>query len=242
MIDQRLKTIIISRIDMLVEGQGSKLRKEIERLTADAASSGFPSMAGHTQDQIRELYERYFYNLTLLIIQELRDVLLKAKPMPSQDLSIELMNILSSYASTTDSDRLFSEIDLIMRELDYTENKDQRTTIYNINSNRGIVQTGDTSKVKIININNSDRDELYKILDLMANILSKADDFKNHKIDEVNEVLDEVKDEISKNNPNRMRLSSLLIGFATTVQSIASVKPAYEALKAAALHIGIDLP
>lgn len=263
--DQSLINIIINRISVLKDKESAALRREIDRLKSDAASRGFPSMPGHTQDQIKELYERCHSNLPLLIIQEMRDVLLKTKASPSQELSRELKDLLSSYALSANGlkdslryegissaladtvmisqpNRFFPEIDLIMSELEILEKGDQVTTIYNINSSGGIVQTGDGSEAKIFNINNSDRDEILKILDLMANTLAIADDFKSHKKEEVKEILEEVKNEIGKYSPNRMRLTSLLYGFAMTVQSIASVKPAYEALKATALHIGINLP
>jgi len=175
--DESLKNIIINRIGVVKDEESSALRREIDSLKSDAASRGFSSMPGHTQAQIAELFKRYFFsNLPRLIIREMRDVLLKAKPKPSQELSKELKDLIygscaissngflnylqledidhtiaeAETAVISSSSRFFSEIDLIMNELENFERGEgmtskSYTTNYNINAPGGIVQTGNHS-------------------------------------------------------------------------------------------------
>ena len=269
MIDQELKDIVIYLKGIIVDEQSAKLMREIDRLKSDAAARGFSSMPGHTQAQIKEFSERYYSDLPRLIIQGMRDALLKYKPKPSLELSKYLKDIISSYSISRNKlieylrfqnidsaigetvmisppSRFFPEIDLIMRELKDHEKTDKMgsesdITTYNITAPGGIVQTGNNAMADNIVLNNDNKQELYKAIDIILNAMSNANDFHSCAI-KTKEMICEVRSEVEKAKPNGIRLRSLLFGIATGIQSLASMKPAYEALKAAALHIGINLP
>lgn len=270
MIDQELKDIIIYRIGIIVDEQSDRLMREIDRLRADAASRGFPAMPGDTQWQIKERHERYYSDLPRLIIQEMRDVLLKAKIKLSPELSKELKDIISSHLTNfkelreslrfknidsaitetviiSPPSRFFPEIDLIMKELEHLEKgeamgSESNITTYNIKATGGIVQTGNNAMTEIVIINKDNKQELCKAIDIILNAMPYANDFHSSTKEETKEMIYEVKAEVEKPKPNGIKLRSLLFGIGTTVQSLASMKPAYEALKTAASAIGIHLP
>jgi hypothetical protein len=142
--------------------------------------------------------------------------------------------------------KINNEIDLlILRLYSSSEKKSvpiQKQTIYNINSQGGIVQTGNESKAVSISITSINKKEIIKSLDLISKSIKMAHDIEANIKDETKEVIEELKLEIEKQKPNGMKVSSLLFGLATAIQTIASIKPFYDALKAAILPLGIHLP
>ena len=56
------------------------------------------------------------------------------------------------------------------------------------------------------------------------------------------EVVDDCSKEVTKHTPNRTRFTGMLSGLATTIQTTASLAPAYSAFKSAAALAGITLP
>lgn len=269
MIDQEIKDMIIYRKGIIVDEQSGRLMRGIDRLKSDAALRGFSSMPGQIQCEIKELYERFYSNLPRLIIQEMRDVLLKANPKPSQELSRYLKDIISSCSINRNDlmesllfqgidsaiadtiiinppSRFFPEIDLIIKEIENNEREERvkhesSTTIGNINATNVIVQTGNNTKASIV-INKDNKQELCEAIDILLNAISNAKDFHSGAKEETKELILEMKSEVEKPKPNGIKLKSLLFGIATAIQSLASIKPAYEALKTAASVIGISLP
>jgi hypothetical protein len=59
---------------------------------------------------------------------------------------------------------------------------------------------------------------------------------------EVSELLTEARSETTKPEPNVLRLQGVLTVLATSIQTIASVRPAYEAMKGALALLGISMP
>ncbi len=258
---------------MLKDEESAALRREIDRLKSDAASSGFPSMPGYTQAQIAELFIRYFSNLPGLIIQEMRHVLLKAKAQPSQELSRYLKDMISlscaispnglqNYLKLEGIDSeiaeagtalisspgiLFPEIDLIMYELENIERGDvmkskSHTATYNINAPGGIVQTGDQSIANLLKINQNHKDDIVTALNNLEIAVNNLAELQNNSREEVIDLIKESVSEVSKTQPNKTRLKSFLNGITSTIQTCASLKPAYDALKTVLLPIGINLP
>jgi hypothetical protein len=56
------------------------------------------------------------------------------------------------------------------------------------------------------------------------------------------EVAEDAEKELNKEQPNKLRLSSLLGGLATGIQTAGSLGPAYHVFKTAAAAVGIQLP
>jgi hypothetical protein len=270
MIDQALKDIIINRIGIIIDEQSNKLMKENDRLGADAASRGFPSKPGDTQAQIKELYERHYSDLPRLIIQGMRDVLLKSKPKPSPELSKYLKDIVSSHSINLNNfrdtlrfqnidsaiaetviisppSRFFPEIDLIIKELENLKKGDRmgsesNITTLHINAPGVIVQTGDHSTAKLITINQTNMDDIIKALDSLRIEINNVADVQGYSKGEVINLIEESKIELSKAQPNSTRLKSFLSDIALVIQTSASLKPAYDVLKTVLLPIGITLP
>lgn len=59
---------------------------------------------------------------------------------------------------------------------------------------------------------------------------------------ELVEVVNDCRAEIEKPNPNRMKFTGMLSGLATGIQTVASIKGAWEVFKGAAAVAGIVLP
>lgn len=76
----------------------------------------------------------------------------------------------------------------------------------------------------------------------MREQIQRSDDIDGSQKDELVEVTQECETELGKAKPNRTLLLGLLSVLGGTVQSIAALQPAYVAVKAAALAIGITLP
>lgn len=270
MIDQALKDIIINRIGIIADEQSDRLRRECGRLRADAARRGFPPMPGATQCQIKERHERYYSDLPRLIVQAMRDVLLKAKPKPSPELSKYLKDIISSYSinlkefreslrfENIDSaiaetviisppSRFFPEIDLIISELENLQKGDEmgsesNITTFHINAPGVIVQTGDHSTAKLITINQNNKNDIIKALDSLRIEINNVADVQGYSKEEVINLIEESNIELSKAQPNSTRLKSFLNGIALVIKTSEILKPAYDVLKTVLLPIGITLP
>lgn len=270
MIDQELKDIIIYWKGIIVDEQSGRLMRGIARLRDDAAERGCPLMPGDTQARITELYKEYYSNLPRLIIKEMRDVLLKAKPKPSPELSRYLKDIISSCSinlkdfreslryQNIDSaiaetviisppSRFFPEIDLIMKELEYLEKGEgmgskSNITTFHINAPGGIVQTGGHSTAKLITINQNNKNDIIKALDSLRIEINNVADVQGYSKEEVINLIEESKIELSKAQPNSTRLKSFLNGIALVIKTSEILKPAYDVLKTVLLPIGITLP
>jgi hypothetical protein len=110
-------------------------------------------------------------------------------------------------------------------------------------SSVGAIQTGLGATANIVmNIGPQEREELARALDTVKESLSKVETVPADQIADVVELVDEAKTEIGKPKPNTLRLRSALSTIATAIQTIGSLQPAYQALKAALLPLGIMLP
>lgn len=69
-----------------------------------------------------------------------------------------------------------------------------------------------------------------------------ATDIPGRDKGELLEVLEDVHSEAQKDNPNSLKLKSLLATAATSISNVASLNSAYQSLKAVASLVGISLP
>jgi len=63
-----------------------------------------------------------------------------------------------------------------------------------------------------------------------------------HPKEDIVELVDEGELETRKSKPNNSRLLSIFMTVATAIQAVGSLKPAYDALKAALIAFGVQLP
>ncbi len=139
-----------------------------------------------------------------------------------------------------------TEIDLFVHSLKKTsenENTKEGPLVFNIYSPIGSIQTGNNATANIVQRLDSDiHEKLVQALDQIAREIISIDDKLPSPKNEIIEIIQEGQQELSKPNPNITRLKSILPTVGSTIQTIASMKPAYETLKQALSFLGIDLP
>ena len=114
---------------------------------------------------------------------------------------------------------------------------------YNFYGTVGTVQTGASSQANVVqNIGASDQDALLKALELTDTALRNAAHLGERQQNELLEIVAECKAELGSKSPNNTKLLTMFGVLATSVQAVASAQPAYHALKAALLPLGVTLP
>ena len=139
-----------------------------------------------------------------------------------------------------------TEIDLFVHSLKKKEEmreKETASTTFNIYSPIGAIQTGDSSIANITqNIDTEVREQLVNILEEISSILTEENVILPYPKGEIIEIIQEGQIELKKEPPNITKLMGMLLTVGTAIQTIASIKPAYEALKQALTFLGISLP
>ena len=117
------------------------------------------------------------------------------------------------------------------------------TSNYHFYGNVGAVQTGPGAEANVVqNLGTEDRAALEQALSLAREAISVAETISRGKREELLEIVDEATSELSKEKPNNTKLQTVFSTIATTIQSLASAQPAYQALKGALIPLGIILP
>ena len=141
-----------------------------------------------------------------------------------------------------------AEIDLfvlsLLRQTEAREGKTESSgQIFNFYSPIGAIQTGPSATANVVmNLSHLDREALREALERVKEGLSIVEDLPGHPKEEVLDLVEEAKTEVGKPRPNGMRLGSVLMAVGTAIQTVGSLQPAYQALKAALLPLGIPLP
>jgi ABC-type transporter Mla subunit MlaD len=86
------------------------------------------------------------------------------------------------------------------------------------------------------------RQQLAHALDATERTIKETHELSSTERAQIREVVREIRAEVSESSPNVPRLQGLLIGAATTIQTLGSAASAYALLKAAAALIGVHLP
>jgi hypothetical protein len=116
-------------------------------------------------------------------------------------------------------------------------------SVFNIYSTVGAIQTGPNATANVVqSISSQDRDALVKALDSVRTGLTEIDSLPAHPKHEIVELVAEADTEVRKARPNRTRLRSMLLDIATAIQTVGSLQPGYQTLKAALITFGIQLP
>ena len=107
----------------------------------------------------------------------------------------------------------------------------------------GAVQSGAGAHANIVqNLGAEDKDTIKQALSLASKAIQAATDIVDTHKNELVEIVNEANTELDRNSPNSTKLQSLFITIGTTIQTLASAKPAYQALKGALTPLGITLP
>lgn len=142
--------------------------------------------------------------------------------------------------------RVGTEIELFVHSLHRKEemkSEESKSTTVNIYSPVGSIQTGSSSIAHVTQHLDADvRSELSKALTQIAAILADSTVSLPQPKTEIVELVEEGQQELAKSSPNLTRLRSLLSTVGGSIQTVASMKPAYETLKQALTFLGISLP
>jgi hypothetical protein len=115
--------------------------------------------------------------------------------------------------------------------------------ILNFLGHVGAVQTGPYATATIVQeFGIDERQALIRSLEELRACIATVEAEATPTKTDVVEVIDEAHAEVRKERPNPLRLTSILSGIGTAVQTIAAAQPAYQMLKAAAATVGVLLP
>ncbi len=169
----------------------------------------------------------------------------EARRMGSANLIEQLQEMVDSGRAAAVA-KIHNEIDLFVvslrsRPCPTGDRPDSPT--FNIYSPVGSIQTGANAVSYVTQtIDAATRQKLTEALNAIERDLSAIDALPSHPKAEVAEVVEEAKKELAKLEPNSTKLRSLLSTTATAIQTVASMKPAYELLKAGLAYLGITVP
>lgn len=105
----------------------------------------------------------------------------------------------------------------------------------------GNVVTGGSVQIGSQYVNVDGQELRAALADFRMRLLSLDPDFLPDR-ESVLELAEEAEEELNRSKPRKLKVTTLLSGVAMAVQAIPAVKPAYKAIKAAALQLGIGLP
>lgn len=143
-------------------------------------------------------------------------------------------------------EKVGTEIDLFVHSLRKkveAEASDSSSTVFNIYSPVGSIQTGDNSITNVTqNLDTEIKDQIRKALEEIKLILNQSEVETPLPKGELIEVVQESQEELQKEKPNVTRLRSLLTTVGTSIQVVSSLGTAYGTLKQALTFLGISLP
>jgi hypothetical protein len=106
----------------------------------------------------------------------------------------------------------------------------------------GILQTGAFSTASmVVRLDSTSKQEIAKALGAVEKALEEAAHVPFDRA-EISEMIRESKSELGKPRPNVPLLRSLMQGVATSIQTVASLRPAYDAIKGGLALVGVTLP
>ena len=139
-----------------------------------------------------------------------------------------------------------AEVDIYVDSLLTAQNSNGATSLsgtYNFYGPVGAVQTGAGAVANVVqSLSNEDRASLSAALAQVKAALDASSSIPEVQRAELTGIVIECGREVEAGNPNSTKLMALLMVLGTTIQTIANARPAYEALKAAVLPLGINLP
>ena len=92
-----------------------------------------------------------------------------------------------------------------------------------------------------VHLDSTSKQQIERALDAVEKALGEAAHTPFDRA-EISEMIQESRSELDKPAPNVSRLRSLMLGIATTIQTMASLRPAYDAIKGGLALVGVTLP
>lgn len=137
------------------------------------------------------------------------------------------------------------EIDLYIDSIsaNITQDTKSMTQNYNFYGSIGAVQTSTGATANVVqNLNVVDKVALEESLKQVKLALEATQTVEKLQKNELIEIAQDCINTINTNTPNNTKLLTMFNVLGTSIQSIASAQPAYQALKIAVLPLGINLP
>lgn len=139
-----------------------------------------------------------------------------------------------------------TEIDLFVHSLKRKQQVGETldaSTVFNIYSPVGSIQTGNFSVANVSQtIDTEVKARLLGALSQISEQLASDEISLSQPKKEVVELVEDSRREIEKSGPNMVKLRSMLSAIGSSIQTIASMAPAYEALKQALVFVSVSLP
>ncbi len=115
--------------------------------------------------------------------------------------------------------------------------------VIHIHSPVGVIQTGPGATANVLqDLGTEGREELLRVLRQLSESLAALQELPGSPKEEIIELVHDGITEIQKPTPNGMRLRSILTTVGPAIQTVGALHSVYQALKAAALLLGISLP
>ncbi|MBI5462201.1 MAG: hypothetical protein HY941_08470 [Gammaproteobacteria bacterium] len=183
------------------------------------------------------IFDSHFRDIHLEVEDILNDRLKTAGAAIRQRLLLD--QILSECRN-----KHYVEIELYVDSLNAapTRQSESTQTTYNYFGSIGLIQTGAGAVAHVVqNIGSDDREALVRALDLVRDAISNSQELSSQR-DELIEIADKCQEMIVSAQPNNSMLRGMFDVLAGSIQAIASAGPAYVAMKAALLPLGVTLP
>lgn len=151
-----------------------------------------------------------------------------------------------SFARAHALNKVGTEIDLFIHSLkkkSAINEGDNKGNIFNIYSPVGSIQTGDNAIANTTQIIDADlRQQFSNILNNIAERLSEIESLPTCPKSEIVELIIDGQTELKKDKPNSTKLRSLFSTIGVSIQTVASLKPAYDTFKQLLTFLGVSLP
>ncbi|WP_447940083.1 hypothetical protein [Pseudoxanthomonas mexicana] len=135
------------------------------------------------------------------------------------------------------------EIDLYVDGLISMKSSGQPVNSYVINGPVGMVQTGERSTGHVVqHAGSSDIGGALAALEALRKVVRENQELPAQKRAEVLEIADACEQQLSRPEPNKTMLGGMFGILCTTIQTLPAAQPAYQALRAALIPLGLPLP
>ena len=215
--------IISKTICTVVETSGIEYSAQLEDHLKEMASKHLPEKLGDIQGYLRQTGKLVGLSL---IDREIDRRLKQFRVI--RDLNLR---------------RIYTDIEFLMHKMEADLQRkymDDRKNVFNINAPVGSIQTGDQS-ISNVNqsIDQSSRDTLSEALKIIKEAVLKEENISDRLKQDILEIVRDSNSEISKEKPSFTKLKELFSKISISVQTMTSLKPAYDLLKSAFACLGI---
>lgn len=167
----------------------------------------------------------------------------KANVLGSSIASETLLNKGSGGIETKyqhELEKIFTEVELFCMWLKAKSDPQDASTIINNYGPVNSIQTGaNSSSSNVINIDSSSKNEILNYLKQLSDDIQGNSYFEANKKHELLEVIDDSTLELNKQQFNSVKLGGFFNIIASSIQTVAALKPAYDTFKALLSKVGI---